>query len=92
MFDVRLRDKLLFEDKNFTYSRRYFWAYNTLGVINDGVKAMMAAYTSTFTPDFWAGRHPTLWPLRGDAAENAGYLARMAALRHELERAVEDCM
>jgi len=90
MFDVRLRDKLLFEDKDFTYSRRYFWAYNTLGVINDGVKAMMAAYTGTFTSDFWAGRHPTLWPLRGEGAGTAGYLGKMATLRHELEHAVED--
>jgi hypothetical protein len=62
MFDVRLRDKLLFEDSHFTYSRRYFWAYNTLGVINEGIKSMRAAYLTTFTKDFWAGRHPTLWP------------------------------
>ena len=91
MFDVRLRDKLLFEDKNFTYSRRYFWAYNTLGVINDGIKAAIAAYTGTFTSDFWAGRHKTLWPLRDpDSAGAAGYLTKMAALRHELERTIED--
>lgn len=62
MFDVRLRDKLLFEDSHFTYSRRYFWAYNTLGVINEGIKSMRSAYLTTFTKDFWAGRHPTLWP------------------------------
>jgi hypothetical protein len=62
MFDVRLRDKLLFEDSHFTYSRRYFWAYNTLGVINEGIKSMRSAYIQTFTKDFWAGRHPTLWP------------------------------
>lgn len=48
MFDARLRDKLLFEDKHFTYSRRYFWAYNTLGVINDGLRAMIQVYTDTF--------------------------------------------
>ena len=91
MFDVRLRDKLLFEDKNFTYSRRYFWAYNTLGVINEGVKSMMHAYTSTFTSDFWAGRHPTLWPLRDVGSTGAAsYLDKMSTLRHELERAVDD--
>ena len=91
MFDSRLRDKLLFEDKAFTYSRRYFWAYNTLGVINDGVKAMMAAYTTTFTPDFWAGRHQTLWPLQdAESAEAISYLGKMAVLRHELESAVDD--
>ncbi|KAK4242903.1 hypothetical protein C8A03DRAFT_39848 [Achaetomium macrosporum] len=89
MFDVRLRDKLLFEDSHFTYSRRYFWAYNTLGVINEGIKSMRAAYISTFTKDFWAGRHPTLWP-HPHPDSNAGrdYAARMDALRQELESAV----
>lgn len=62
IFDAKLRDKLLFEDKHFTYSRRYFWAYNTLAVINDGIQSMINAYTETFTKEFWAGRHPTLFP------------------------------
>ncbi|KAL2023739.1 hypothetical protein VTK56DRAFT_1453 [Thermocarpiscus australiensis] len=89
MFDVRLRDKLLFEDSHFTYSRRYFWAYNTLGVINEGIKSMRAAYISTFTKDFWAGRHPTLWPHpHPDSAEGRDYAARMDVLRQELESAV----
>ncbi|PTB61992.1 hypothetical protein BBK36DRAFT_1094709, partial [Trichoderma citrinoviride] len=62
MFNHHLRDKLLFEDKHFTYIRRYFWAYNTLAVINTGIKAMIAAYVDTFTDDVWAGAHPLLWP------------------------------
>jgi hypothetical protein len=103
MFDVRLRDKLLFEDSHFTYSRRYFWAYNTLGVINEGIKSMRSAYLSTFTKDFWAGRHPTLWPYPhhtdsssadGDLGEGEArrrdYLARMDVLRQELESAVAE--
>ncbi|KAK0649449.1 hypothetical protein B0T16DRAFT_456866 [Cercophora newfieldiana] len=90
MFDARLRDKLLFEDSAFTYSRRYFWAYNTLGVINDGIKSMRAAYTDTFTREFWAGRHPTLWPLNDpDSAASREYLVHLAPLRRELEAAVE---
>lgn len=89
MFDVRLRDKLLFEDSHFTYSRRYFWAYNTLGVINEGIKSMRAAYLTTFTKDFWAGRHLTLWPHpQPDSAEGRDYAARMDVLRQELESAV----
>ncbi|KAI1853791.1 hypothetical protein JX265_003875 [Neoarthrinium moseri] len=91
MFDVRLRDKLLFEDKHFTYSRRYFWAYNTLAVINDGIKSMINAYTETFTKDFWAGRHPTLFP-HPDAAQGSPefqlYVAKLRPLRQELEAAV----
>jgi Mg2+ and Co2+ transporter CorA len=91
MFDVRLRDKLLFEDSNFTYSRRYFWAYNTLGVINEGIKSMRSAYLGTFTKDFWAGRHPTLWPHPNpDSTEGRDYAARMDILRQDLESAVAD--
>lgn len=102
MFDRRLRDKLLFEDKHFTYIRRYFWAYNTLAVINTGIKAMIAAYFDTFTDDFWAGTHPLLWPVASsssssssgpdtttDAAADA-YLAKMAALRRELDKVVSE--
>ena len=98
MFDRRLRDKLLFEDKHFTYIRRYFWAYNTLAVINTGIKAMIAAYVDTFTDDFWAGTHPLLWPVPSsssaqgattDAAADA-YLAKMAAQRRELDKVVSE--
>lgn len=94
MFDARLRDKLLFEDSAFTYSRRYFWAYNTLGVINDGIKSMRAAYLDTFTKEFWAGRHETLWPLTApefdpDSAAGREYLMHLAPLRRELEAAME---
>ncbi|RFU79175.1 gtpase-activator for ras-like gtpase containing [Trichoderma arundinaceum] len=92
MFDHRLRDKLLFEDKHFTYIRRYFWAYNTLAVINTGIKAMIAAYVDTFTDDFWAGTHPLLWPHPSppQAADAADYAAKMAVLRRELDKVVSD--
>ena len=93
MFDRRLRDKLLFEDKHFTYIRRYFWAYNTLAVINTGIKAMVTAYFDTFTDDFWAGTHPLLWPAPSsltppEAAE--AYRDKMAALRRELDKVVSE--
>src|SRR3569833_886 len=91
MFDPKLRDKLLFEDSNFTFSRRYFWAYNTLGVVNEGIKAMIAAYFDTFTADFWAGRHRVLWPLENPGSAEAGeYLRLLANLREEINRAVDD--
>ena len=41
MFNGDLRDKLLFEDAEFTYSRRYFWAFQTLGLMNDSIKAIV---------------------------------------------------
>ncbi|KAK1964724.1 hypothetical protein LY78DRAFT_581874 [Colletotrichum sublineola] len=91
MFDARLRDKLLFEDQNFTYIRRYFWAYNTLGVVNEGLRAMLAAYRDTFPDDFWEGRHQTLWPHPlPDSPEGRAYRDKMAPLRSDLERACRD--
>ncbi|KAK3384966.1 hypothetical protein B0H63DRAFT_472038 [Podospora didyma] len=86
MFNVKLRDKLLFEDQHFTYSRRYFWAYNTLGVINEGIKSMRSAYLDTFTREFWAGRHKLLWPHPNpESADGRLYLDRMEVLHQELE-------
>ncbi|KAK3321607.1 hypothetical protein B0H66DRAFT_175982 [Apodospora peruviana] len=91
MFDSKLRDKLLFEDKDFTYSRRYFWAYNTLGVINDGIKSMMKAYSDTFDDNFWGGRHHTIWPHPNpDSGEGRDFAVRMDVLRQELVNAVND--
>ncbi|KAL7898141.1 hypothetical protein HDV63DRAFT_394494 [Trichoderma sp. SZMC 28014] len=92
MFNHHLRDKLLFEDKHFTYIRRYFWAYNTLAVINTGIKAMIAAYVDTFTDDFWAGTHPLLWPHPSppQSPEAMDYAAKMAVLRRELDKVVSD--
>lgn len=91
MFDPRLRDKLLFEDKHFTYIRRYFWAYNTLAVVNTGIKAMISAYVDTFTDDFWAGTHPLLWPHPApDSPEGLAYCDKMALLRRELDKVVAE--
>lgn len=91
MFDPKLRDKLLFEDKHFTYIRRYFWAYNTLAVVNTGIKAMMAAYVDTFTDEFWDGTHPILWPHPApESPAGQAYRAHMANLRRELDKVVRE--
>jgi hypothetical protein len=91
MFDRRLRDKLLFEDKHFTYIRRYFWAYNTLAVINTGIAAMVSAYFNTFTEDFWSGSHPWLWPHpTPDSSDGTAYADKMSTLRRELDKVVAD--
>ncbi|UPK97972.1 hypothetical protein LCI18_008907 [Fusarium solani-melongenae] len=91
MFDPKLRDKLLFEDKHFTYIRRYFWAYNTLAVVNNSIRAMMDAYYETFTDSFWAGTHATLWPHPSpETADAAAYREHMANLRRELDKVVQE--
>lgn len=86
MFNGELRDKLLFEDAEFTYSRRYFWAFQTLGTVNQSIKAMVDAYEDTLTDDVWDGRHKTLWPLvDDDSARNAYWRRRMASLKRDFE-------
>ncbi|KAH6900206.1 cora-like Mg2+ transporter protein-domain-containing protein [Thelonectria olida] len=93
MFDPKVRDKLLFEDKHFTYIRRYFWAFNTLAVVNTGIKAMMSAYLDTFTDEFWAGDHPILWPHphhHPDSPAAAAYREHMDNLRRELDKVVRE--
>ncbi|TKA71522.1 hypothetical protein B0A55_06115 [Friedmanniomyces simplex] len=86
MFDSAIRDKLLFEDKDFTYSRRYFWAYQTLGLMNDSIRAMIDAVEDTFTEQVWSGTHKTLWPLlEQDSARNVYFRKRMASLRGKFE-------
>ncbi|KAH7322864.1 hypothetical protein B0I35DRAFT_407286 [Stachybotrys elegans] len=91
MFDRWVRDKLLFEDKHFTYIRRYFWAYNTLAVINTGIKAMISAYVDTFTDAFWDGSHPLLWPHPApESREGVAYRSKMALLRRELDKVISE--
>ncbi|KAI5462323.1 cora-like Mg2+ transporter protein-domain-containing protein [Mariannaea sp. PMI_226] len=91
MFDPKVRDKLLFEDKHFTYIRRYFWAYNTLAVVNTSIKAMMSAYVDTFTDEFWAGNHPILWPhSEPESLAGVAYREHMNTLRRELDKVVRE--
>lgn len=85
MFDSSVRDNLLFEDSDFTLCRRYFWAYQTLGIVNDSLKAIVDAYEDTFTDEVWEGKHKTLWPLPDqDSPRNLYFKKRMAALRKKL--------
>ncbi|KAL9093891.1 MAG: hypothetical protein Q9165_003814 [Trypethelium subeluteriae] len=86
MFDASLRDALLFEDRNFTFSRRYFWAFQTLGIINDSIKAMIDAYEDAFPASVWDGTHKTLWPLlEPDSPRSAFYRKKMASLKQQFE-------
>lgn len=62
IFDSALRDELLFENNRFTYSRRYFWASQTLGLLSNEIKDIVNTYKDTFTDEFWSGEHKTLFP------------------------------
>jgi len=87
MFDSELRDKLLFEDDAFTYSRRYFWAYHTLGLMSNGIKAIINEYKHTFTDDVWLGKHKTLWSLieENNSHRNEYWRRRLAHLKQEFD-------
>jgi hypothetical protein len=74
MFDGKLRDKLLFEDKSFTYSRRYFWAFQTMGTMNDNIEAMITAYKETFTDEVWTGENKYIWPGTKDQSSRHRYV------------------
>ena len=91
MFNSDIRDKLLFEDGDFTYSRRYFWAFQTLGLMNDSIKSMVDAYEDTFTDDVWEGKHKTLWPLLEEhSGRNVYYKKKMASLRVKFTVAIQN--
>jgi len=62
IFDSQMRDGLLFENDKYTYTRRYFWASQTLGLLSHEIKAMITAYKDTFTEEVWSGEHKTLFP------------------------------
>lgn len=86
MFRQAVRDRLLFEDDEFTFSRRYFWAQQSLGIMNEDINEMVAAYRETFTEDVWNGTDKLIWP--GDESTSSRYAhwrKRMAALRQDIE-------
>ena len=86
LFNDELRDLRLFEDPSFTYTRRYFWAHQTLGTMNDNIKVMIDAFEDTFTDEVWEGKSKTLWPLRGESPRNEFFKRRLRSLRLQFER------
>lgn len=86
MFNEKLRNKLLFEDDAFTYSRRYFWAYQSLAIMNEDIEEMISAYRTTFTDSVWNGTHKFIWPGdEGMSSRYAHWRKRMAGLRNEID-------
>ena len=86
MFKKSVRDQLLFEDDEFTYSRRYFWAHQSLGIMNEDIKEMITAYRDTFKERVWNGSDKIIWP--GDeniSSRYANWRKRMRLLRQDIE-------
>lgn len=91
LFNRQTRDNLLFEDDQFTYSRRYFWATQTLAVMNDNIQAMINAYKDTFTEDVWTGEHKFIWPGKKDQSSRyANWRKRMESMRKLFEVEIDN--
>lgn len=91
LFNEELRNKRLFEDEQFTWTRRYFWAHQTLGTMNDSIKALIDMFEDTFTQDVWEGKHKTLWPLpEEDSPRNQFWKKRLKNYRHDLEKEIRN--
>ena len=86
MFDSKYRDDLLFEDEHFTFVRRYFWAYQTLGIMNESIRSIVDEFEHNFTDELWEGADKTLWPLAEPGSPRSVYYKKkMAALRKKFE-------
>ena len=90
LFDEEARRKRLFEDKNFTWTRRYFYAHQALGNVNDSIKAMIDAFEDTFTEDIWDGESKTLWPLYDESPRNEHWKRKLRLLRLQFEREMKE--
>lgn len=90
LFDAKMRDQRLFEDRDFTWTRRYFWAHQTLGNVNDSIKSMIDSFEDTFTEDVWEGKSNTLWPLMEESPRNDHWKRRLRLLRLQFEREMKE--
>lgn len=86
MFNRAARDRLLFEDEEFTFSRRYFWANQSLGIMNEDIQEMIRTFRRVFTEHVWDGSSKIIWP--GDESVSSRYAnwrKRMKILRADIE-------
>lgn len=90
LFNKELRDKLLFENNDYTYSRRYFWAFQALALLNDEIQAMISEYEETFTDDVWSGEHKFIWPGTAETSSRySNFRKKLSHLRKQFEKEIE---
>ncbi|KAI6819549.1 hypothetical protein KC342_g14008 [Hortaea werneckii] len=85
MFDSDIRDRLLFEDEFFTMSRRYFWAYQTLGLMNESIISMIDAYEHQNSPRNRFYKEKKMAPLRAKFDAEMDNLRKLVA-KNDLRR------
>jgi hypothetical protein len=90
LFNKQLRDELLFGNNDHTYSRRYFWAFQALALLNDEIEAMIGAYEETFTDDVWSGEHKYIWPGTAEISSRySNFRKKLSHLRKQFEKEIE---
>ena len=83
---AQIRDQMLFDDDDNTLIKKYFWAYQALGIIGESISATVETYEDNFANNVWDGEHRTLWPLLDPMASKSKlYKRKMAVLRGEFE-------
>lgn len=91
LFNGKLRDQLLFENNNYTYSRRYFWAFQALALLNDEIQAMISAYKDTFTDDVWTGEHKYIWPGTAETSSRySNFRRKLVHVRKQFEKEISE--
>ncbi|ETN43740.1 uncharacterized protein HMPREF1541_02899 [Cyphellophora europaea CBS 101466] len=91
VFDSSLRDELIFESGDFVFTRRYFWANQTLGALAEEIELMIGAYKETFTDEVWSGEHKTLLPGKAEtSARFANWRKKMKHTRRSFELEMEE--
>ena len=86
IFNQGIRDGMLFEDEHFTYSRRYFWAYQTLSIMNQDIQDIVTNFKDSFKNDVWKGKDKIIWP--GEETQSSRYAQwrkRMAGLKRDMD-------
>ena len=90
LFNKQLRDQLLFENNQYTYSRRYFWAFQALALLNDEIQAMISEYEETFTDDVWSGEHKYIWPGTAETSSRySNFRKKLSHLRKQFEKEIK---
>jgi Mg2+ and Co2+ transporter CorA len=90
LFNKQLRDKLLFENNDYTYSRRYFWAFQALALLNDEIQAMISEYKEIFTADVWSGEHKYIWPGTAETSSRySNFRKKLSHLQKQFEKEIE---
>lgn len=98
MFDANVREDLLFENSSYSNSRTYFWAIQSLRIINECLESIRTAYHGSGTTD-WISEsildrplepYPTVYVGRSDYQQHISSLlddveTQMGAIEQDIQ-------